>query len=213
MVTQVMSTRRTHVFFLALILVGLTIAKTGEVIDAPSSPNVWQSWISDITAQRTKDLKSVHYNGSIYDVPDLVWTQSSFIQPQMHGYDAYFYDITTHSYTMDKWIDDLNARYGGIDAFLFWVTYTNIGVDDRNQFDLMLAVPGGIDALRTMVDHMHSKYDIKVLFPYNPWDQGHSDSVISVFLNFTYFYWNRFSNKFFRTNFPNIFSDVIRSGN
>ena len=154
------------------LLISLAVAKSGETIDAPSSPQQWQSWIQKITAQRTKDLQSVQYNGSIYSVPELDWTQSSFIQPQMHGYDAYFYDVGTHSYTLDKWIEDLDTRYGGIDAFLFWVTYTNIGADDRNQFDLMRAVPGGVAALREMVDHMHSKYDIKVLFPYNPWDQG-----------------------------------------
>ena len=37
---------------------------------------------------------------------------------------------------MQKWLDDVNARYGGVDSILMWPTYTNIGTDDRSQFDV-----------------------------------------------------------------------------
>lgn len=143
-----------------------------EVIQGPSSPGEWGGWINNIKSQRSKDLNSIKYNGSIFNIPPLQWTQKSFIQPQMHGYDRYFYNSETKSYTFDKWNDDLVKRYGGIDSFLFWVTYTNIGADDRNQFDLNLAIPGGMNSLKKMVQYFHDKYDIKVLFPYNPWDTG-----------------------------------------
>eukprot|EP01084_Bolivina_argentea_P290188 498398_1 len=108
------------------------------------------------------------------EVPAISWTQSTFIQPQMHGYDQYFYDgVTTHTYTLDRWLTDLKDRYGGIDSFLFWVTYTNIGADDRNQFDLNYAIPGGVQAIKSFIDYMHQQDPpIYVLFPYNPWDQG-----------------------------------------
>eukprot|EP01084_Bolivina_argentea_P015180 28383_1 len=91
-----------------------------EILRGPSSPSDWQRWVNNITMLRQNDTKTINYNGSIFDVVPLQWTQSSFIQPQMHGYDAYFYDINSHSYTYDKWINDLVTRYGGIDSFLFW---------------------------------------------------------------------------------------------
>ena len=138
-----------------------------NVIQGPNSPNDWSSWLNKISSQKDSDLKSISYNGSIYNVSGIHWTQSSFIQPQMHGYDKYFYDVTTHSYTLDRWLNDLNTRYGGIDSMLFWVTYTNIGADDRNQFDLNLAVPGAMKGLQSMVQYFHSK-GVRVLFPYNP---------------------------------------------
>ena len=54
---------------------------------------------------------------------------------------------------------------------LMWPTYTNIGVDDRSQFDLFVAMPGGLPAVKDAVDQLHAR-GIKVLLPYNPWDKG-----------------------------------------
>eukprot|EP01084_Bolivina_argentea_P290183 498388_1 len=168
------------------------MSQTDEVIIGPSSPADWSSWIDNINKKRTEDLASINYNGSIFNVIDLQWGQSSFIQPQMHGYDAYFYDVNTHQYTLEKWNNDLIERYGGIDSFLFWVTYTNIGADDRNQFEMSLAVPGQLKALQNMISYFHSlSPPIGVLFPYNPWDTGTHDSgnpdyiTMAQFLNDT----------------------------
>ena len=52
-----------------------------------------------------------------------------------------------------------------------WPTYTNIGTDDRSQFDLFEAMPGGIEGVRRVVDELHAA-GVKVLIPYNPWDAG-----------------------------------------
>jgi iron(II)-dependent oxidoreductase len=46
-------------------------------------------------------------------------------------------------YTVDRYLDDLEKRYGGIDAVLIWPTYPNMGIDDRNQHDMIRSMPGG----------------------------------------------------------------------
>ena len=51
----------------------------------------------------------------------------------MHPYDRLFFDPTADNYTVQRWLDDVNARYGGVDSILMWPTYTNIGIDDRSQ--------------------------------------------------------------------------------
>ena len=45
-----------------------------------------------------------------------------------------------------------------------WPTYTNIGTDDRSQFDLFEAMPGGIEGVRRVVDELHAAW-VKVLIP------------------------------------------------
>lgn len=50
-------------------------------------------------------------------------------------------------------------------------TYTNIGCDDRNQFDLWRAMPGGLDQLARNIEALHAA-GVRVLMPYNPWDTG-----------------------------------------
>jgi gamma-glutamyl hercynylcysteine S-oxide synthase len=34
-----------------------------------------------------------------------------------------------------------DKRYGGIDALLVWATYPNMGIDDRNQQDMLEVLP------------------------------------------------------------------------
>ena len=42
------------------------------------------------------------------------------------------------------------------------------GMDDRSQFDLFEAMPGGVEGVRRVVDELHAA-GVKVLIPYNPW--------------------------------------------
>ena len=81
------------------------------------------------------------------------------------------YDRETSTWTVDKYLADVRSRYGGIDSVLLWASYPNIGTDDRNQFDMLEDLPGGLEALRKAVEQFHAQ-GVKVLLPYNPWDQG-----------------------------------------
>ena len=47
-----------------------------------------------------------------------------------HAMGRYLFD---GAWTVDRYLDDLKNRYGGIDSVLIWPTYTNIGIDDRTD--------------------------------------------------------------------------------
>ena len=111
---------------------------------------------------------------ALYYPPALQWAQSAFIQPQTMVQDRYFYDPVAHRYTVDRYLDDLDKRYGGIDAVLIWPTYPNMGIDDRNQHDMIRTMPGGVAGVRQMVADFH-KRGVHVLFPMMMWDQGTRD--------------------------------------
>jgi iron(II)-dependent oxidoreductase len=137
-------------------------------------PQEISGWLADTRHWRNERKVRIGYGAADavnYERPELKWTQSSFIQPQMMVHDLYFYDASTQQYTVDKYLADLQARYGGIDSVLIWHTYPNIGIDDRNQFDMLSDLPGGIPAVKAMIDEFH-RHGVKVLFPVMVWDQG-----------------------------------------
>jgi gamma-glutamyl hercynylcysteine S-oxide synthase len=133
-----------------------------------------EAWLADITHWRNERRIRVGYDGSRYDMPALKWTQSAFMQPQMMVEDRYFYDPAAGKYTVDRYLDDLEKRYGGIDAVLIWPTYPNMGIDDRNQHDMIRSMPGGIAGVKQMIADFHRR-NVRVLFPMMMWDQGTRD--------------------------------------
>ncbi len=77
-------------------------------------------------------------------------------------------------YTVDRYLDDLEKRYGGIDSVLIWPTYPNMGIDNRNQHDMIRSMPGGIEGVTQMIRDFHRR-GVRVLFPMMMWDQGTRD--------------------------------------
>jgi gamma-glutamyl hercynylcysteine S-oxide synthase len=138
------------------------------------------SWLDDIRHWRTEHLIRMGYDAGEYERPDLKWTQSSFIQPQMMVHDRYFYDPAARRYTVDRYVDDLASRYGGIDSVLVWHTYPNMGIDSRNQYDLFRDLPGGAVSIRQMVADFHRR-GVRVFFPVMVWDLGTRPEGISDF--------------------------------
>jgi iron(II)-dependent oxidoreductase len=134
----------------------------------------FKTWLDDITHWRAEMRIRAGYSPENYERPEWKWTQSSFVQPQMMVEDRYFYDLVAGKYTVDKYLDDLNRRYGGIDSVLVWPVYPNIGIDDRNQYDLLRAMPGGVAGVKQMVADFH-KRGVRVFFPVMAWDQGTHD--------------------------------------
>lgn len=142
-----------------------------EEFPGPPDPSQFASWLAEIRHWRDERRIRIGYDGSEYDRPELRWTQRSFIQPQMMIEDRYFYDPLAGKYTVDRYLDDLEKRYGGIDSVLVWHTYPNIGIDDRNQNDLLRDMPGGVEGVRQMIADFHRR-GVRVLFPIMLWDQG-----------------------------------------
>jgi formylglycine-generating enzyme required for sulfatase activity len=130
-----------------------------------------ERWLRDLQHWRTERRIRTAYDPARYELPALRWTQSSFIQPQMMVQDRYFYDPVAGRYTVDRYLDDLEKRYGGIDAVLVWATYPNMGIDDRNQLEMVQSMPGGVEGVQQMVADFHRR-GVRVLFPMMMWDEG-----------------------------------------
>jgi len=164
-----------------LILIGITAnavaqapAKQGnwnELLAGPAKPADFKAWHQQLLNWRQKVKDSLHYKADTYNLSGLKWVQRSYIQTQMMVEDRYFYDPVTRKYTVDRYLNDLKKRYGGLDAVLIWPTYPNIGIDNRNQFDMVADMPGGIAGVRKMVADF-KKRGVRVFFPIMIWDNG-----------------------------------------
>ncbi len=152
----------------------LTLRGAWEGGYTPCTDVTHQQWLNDISHWRMERRIRTGYNDARYKLPALQWTQSSFIQPQMMVQDRYFYDPVAHKYTVDRYLDDLEKRFGGIDAVLIWPTYPNMGIDDRNQHDMIRSMPGGLTGVHQMVEDFHRR-GVRVLFQMMMWDQGTHD--------------------------------------
>jgi iron(II)-dependent oxidoreductase len=137
----------------------------------PCKDSELHAWLEDLRHWRAEEKIRAGYDDSEYKRPELAWTQSSFVQPQMMVHDRFFYDPVARRYTVERYLNDLDKRYGGIDSVLVWPTYPNIGVDNRNQYDLFHDLPGGVGGIKEFVDAFH-RSGVKVLFPTMLWDQG-----------------------------------------
>jgi iron(II)-dependent oxidoreductase len=149
----------------------LTLRMPWEGATAACTSFTHQEWLADVTHWRAERRIRTGYDPARYALPALRWVQSSFIQPQMMVHDRYFYDPVKGQYTVDRYLDDVEKRYGGIDSVLIWATYPNMGIDDRNQQDMVRSLPGGIEGARKMVADFHRR-GVRVLFPMMMWDQG-----------------------------------------
>lgn len=128
-------------------------------------------WIAELIDWRREHLTRIGYDDANYRRPELQWAQRNFVHAQMMVEDRYFYDPVAGKYTVDRYLDDLEQRFGGIDSVLIWFVYPNIGIDDRNKTDLAHDLPGGIEGLRGAVEDFHRR-GVRVFLPTMPWDNG-----------------------------------------
>jgi formylglycine-generating enzyme required for sulfatase activity len=172
-----MTMRNTQLIAAALAISALLLAQDtkyppqGQQFPGPPAKGDTAGWLNEMRQYRAERRARAGLTGDIYERPELKWAQSSFIQPQAMVEDRYFYDPLARRYTVDRFLEDLDKRYGGIDSVLLWPVYPNIGIDNRNQFDLLRDMPGGLPALKDMVADFH-RHGVRVLFPHMPWEVG-----------------------------------------
>jgi gamma-glutamyl hercynylcysteine S-oxide synthase len=140
----------------------------------PDSPAETPAWLEGLKAWRADRRTRLRYDGSQYDRSDLEWTQHVFTQVQVLVWDRSLYDPEKGEYTVDRFLNETEHRLGKLDAVLIWHVYPNLGVDDRNQFDLLRDLPGGLPGLRRVVEQFHQR-GVKVFFPILAWDSGTRD--------------------------------------
>ena len=111
----------------AVLALSCTAAAAFPYIPGPPSQAAQPAWLAQLYKNRTALRESVNYSGAVYD-NYLLWSPSLHIVPQSHLYDRFLYDPVlgaadpAKGWTVDRFLDDLDARYGGVDGVLLWNT-------------------------------------------------------------------------------------------
>jgi formylglycine-generating enzyme required for sulfatase activity len=151
---------------------------SGPQLAPDGAPTDRDAWLTDLRIWRAERLTRMGYDDAQYRRPEFKWAQRNFIAPQVMVEERTLFDVVHNRWTVDRYLDDLDARYGGIDSVLLWPVYPNIGIDNRNQWDLARDLPGGLAGLRAVVQQFHRR-GVRVLLPTMPWDNGTRDPGVS----------------------------------
>lgn len=111
-----------------------------------------------------------HAESSQFKVPaELAWTHDNFVMGFIFIWDQTFWNAEKGEYTVDSYCKTMAREFGGMQSVVLWHSYPNIGIDARNQFDMLRRMPGGVAGLRQVVRDFH-QHGVKVFLTYNPWD-------------------------------------------
>ena len=143
-----------------------------ELLPGPATPSAYTEWLKEMLSWRS--TTRAHLNLSQHATSTIAsqfpatvkWATETIVQPQVHIYDRFLYNDTLNEFTVDVYLADVTARYGGIDSVLLWAGYPNLGIDDRNQFDLLRLAD-----TKTVAQQFRDR-GIHVLIGYNPWDSA-----------------------------------------
>ncbi|OJU63690.1 MAG: hypothetical protein BGO01_07395 [Armatimonadetes bacterium 55-13] len=141
------------------------------LIGAPGDHREWDKWREDLKLWRTEALQALQLRRESYEKPEFEWMQRCFAFGKVMLFDRQFLDPVSGEFKADAWLDQVDREFGGFDALALWQAYPRIGIDSRNQFDHYRLVPGGLGALKRLVEKIH-KRGTKVVLAYNPWDVG-----------------------------------------
>jgi formylglycine-generating enzyme required for sulfatase activity len=130
----------------------------------------WQNGLR--TMFRDKYLYDLEkFDNSLYNRKDLAWIRECYIIVLQMAWDREFFDRNTGRYTYPEVLKKGMRQFGKIDIYGIWPTWPQLGLDQRNQWDLYRDLPGGTAQLRNFIRLSHQN-DTRFFISYNPWDKS-----------------------------------------
>jgi len=152
-----------------------------SIVDSlyPASPGAWTTEIISLEVSvrpgRWTDIFDDHRRATYkqlrkdeYVRPERRWYREAFSQLFANVHSQEVYDPSKGAWTLDAYIEDARARFGGVDTLVLWTSYPNLGIDERSQFDLVDDLPGGRRAIRDLFDSARDG-GTRPFIAYLPW--------------------------------------------
>ena len=134
------------------------------------------AWRRDLKIWRHERLTRMGYDDAEYRRPGVSVDAAQFHPAADDGARSAISTIPcSGEYTVDRYLDDLDKRYGGIDSVLIWPVYPNIGIDNRNQWDLHARPARRHSGAAQDGRRIFTGAACACFFPTMPWDNGTRD--------------------------------------
>nr|WP_231780397.1 SUMF1/EgtB/PvdO family nonheme iron enzyme [Spirosoma sp. KNUC1025] len=149
-----------------------------QLIEAPTAPDKWDAWRSELRAWKDSTLRSLNYKGENYRQPNYKWASSAYATYFLMANETSLYD-KNGAYDIKNCLKKYEANYGGVDVVVLWPTYPQLGFDNRTQYSFYRNLPGGVAGLKQLCNELN-QLGKKLMIAYNPWDniarnQGKTD--------------------------------------
>ena len=147
----------------------------------PGSKMVYDVWMEAYVGRWQEGFRIMFAKNMLYDVEpgtfdntlfereDLKWVRHGFVGHFASAWHNYFYDVDKGAYTFDKFTNTLDTLYGGDDFMILWTGFPVLGLDQRSQWDLVRAMPGGAKKLKEISDKGLER-GMHLMTNYKPWD-------------------------------------------
>lgn len=132
----------------------------------------WQEGLRRLFQHRyLYDLEGNTFDETLYQRSDLQWIRKSYAMHLLMGWDREFYNVHQGGYQLQPFLQHLKQLIGGTDVVGVWPNWPMLGLDQRNQWDLLRTLPGGLPALREQATRSRQQ-GTRFFISYNPWDES-----------------------------------------
>lgn len=112
------------------------------------------------------------FDNTLYERSDLHWVRDNYLAVLQFAWDRDFYSSVHGSYEpFRRFFHRHDRLHGGYDIYAIWQGWPRLGLDERNQWDLLRDLPGGTDSLRALSRHCHQN-GAAFFISFNPWDES-----------------------------------------
>lgn len=131
----------------------------------------WQEGLKLFFQERYLYDLAEPFNDSLYQRPDQQWIRHSYAMHLLMAWDHRFYDAQAGGYQLESFLERGRRLYGGDDVIGVWPNWPMLGLDQRNQWDLLRDLPGGTERLRQWGENLRAR-GTRWFISYNPWDES-----------------------------------------
>ncbi len=133
---------------------------------------VWQESLRHVFQKRALyDLERQSFDDALYRRKDLQWIRRAYAMHLIMGWDRDFYDAQKQTYQLEEFLQRARRLYGGNDVVGIWSNWPTLGLDQRNQWDLLRDLPGETQRIRRLAEACREQ-GARFFISYNPWDES-----------------------------------------